>query len=240
MKKRTLLGLILTAILGVLLVFIAFQSQNMANDTPFYSVQIHIEDSEKQGLTGEKEVRATLRAFLMENRDSSALGINAFLLETSLKALPYVQDAQVYWNMDSSLMIDIVNKQAVAMALAPSGNRFITANNEVLPQPQNKWLDLPIITGAADSLELSRSGALLARIAELFSEENIAQLHLNETQVELTPSAYKHRITAHSDGRIDVELEKLAAYYAAHTEEDLEKVKTIDLRFKNQVVTTER
>ena len=187
MKKRTLLGLILTAILGVLLVFIAFQSQNMANDTPF--TPSDIEDSEKQGLTSEKEVRATLRAFLMENRDSSALGINAFLLETSLKALPYVQDAQVYWNMDSSLMIDIVNKQAVAMALAPSGNRFITANNEVLPQPQNKWLDLPIITGAADSLELSRSGALLARIAELFSEENIAQLHLNETQVELTPSA---------------------------------------------------
>lgn len=240
MKKRKLFGLILTTMLGALLVFIAFQSQIIADNTLFYSVQINIEDAEKQGLTNKKEVRTQLEAFLMENKDSSALGINIFLLETSLKALPYVQDAQVYWNMDSSLMIDIVNKQAVAVAHAPLGNRFITTNNEVLPQPQNKWLDLPIVTGSSDSLVLSRSGELLARVAKLFSEENIAQLHLNETQVELTPSAYAHSITAHSDGRIDAELGKLAAYYAAHTEEDLEKVKTIDLRFKNQVVTTER
>jgi len=36
------------------------------------------------------------------------------------------------------------------------------------------------------------------------------------------------------------ELKKLAAYYAAHTEEELKDIKRIDLRYKNQVVTTSR
>ena len=45
---------------------------------------------------------------------------------------------------------------------------------------------------------------------------------------------------AHTDERMGRELKKLAAYYAAHTEKELIDIKRIDLRYKNQVVTTSR
>ena len=240
MKKRKFLGGLLLILLLSGLVGAGIGSKNYVNNAKFYGVEVSIEDIDKQELITEKQVRRAVDAFLEEQSDSIALSLNVFLLETSIKALPYVKEAQVYWNMDSSLVVEVSSKSAIAMAYASESNFFITSENEVLKQPKGKWLDLPIITGTADSAKLSEAGKMLQGMSSIVSGKSIAQLALDSQTIELVPRSYQHVAKAHSGKRLEGELKKLAAYYAAHTEEELNQIKRIDLRYKNQVVTTSK
>lgn len=240
MKKQRILGVLLLLILLSGVVFAGMSSEAYVESIGFKIVEISIEDPVNQRLVTEQEVRSTVNDFFEEQNDSSALRLNAFLLETSVLSLPYVAEAQVYWNMDSSIVVEVVSKEVVAMAYSPEGNAYITSENEVLPQPQKHWLDLPIITGSNDSAQLALSGLLLERMAPVMPRESVAQITLEAEEVKLVPRAYPHVAKAHSDERLERELQKLAAYYAAHSDEELKQIKRIDLRYKNQVVTTTR
>ena len=240
MKKRKVLGMLLLLVLAIGLILAGVASEEYVQNTAFSKLEISIEDPSKQGLTTEKLLEKTVAQFFEQQSDSVALNIDAFLLETSVEALPYVKEAQVYWNMDSSLVVEVLSKTAVALAYAGEDNYFIASNHEVLKQPKGKWLDLPVITGTADSSMLAEAGMMLEKMANIVHENSIAQLAVDSGTVELVPRAYQHVAKAHSDERLDGELKKLAAYYAAHTEEELKEIKRIDLRYKNQVVTTSR
>ncbi len=240
MKKRKLFGLILLLILLSGLVLGWILSKNYVKSVAFHKVVIKIEDSDKQGLTSQEQVKKEADQFLSKSSDSSVFRIDAFLLETSLEAMPYVKEAQVYWNMDSNLVIEVINKSVLAIAYGTEHNFFISKKMEVLEQPNGKWLDLPVITGTSDSLALSNAGRILNRICSIIGKESIAQLALDSSTLEIVPRAYQHVVKAHTDERMEHELQKLAAYYAAHTEKELKDIKRIDLRFKNQVVTKSR
>jgi cell division septal protein FtsQ len=240
MKKRKLSGLILLIALVSSLVLGAIFSSNYVEKAAFQKVIIEIKDVDKQGLTMEEQVQKEVDQFLSISSDSTALGLNAFLLETSIEALPYVKEAQVYWNMDSNLVVEVINKSVLAIAYGTERNFCISKKMEVLEQPNGKWLDLPVITGTSDSTALSNAGRTLNKMSSIISKESIAQLAVDSSTLEMVPRAYQHVVKAHADERMERELKKLAAYYAAHTEEELKDIKRIDLRYKNQVVTTSR
>ena len=73
------------------------------------------------------------------------------------------------------------------LAYAGEDNYFITSNHEVLKQPKGKWLDLPVITGTADSSMLAEAGMMLQKMANIVHENSIAQLAVDSGTVELVP-----------------------------------------------------
>ena len=240
MKKRKVLGMLLLLVLAFGLILAGVASEEYVQNTAFSKLEVSIEDPSKQGLTTEKLLEETVAQFFEQQSDSVALNIDAFLLETSVEALPYVKEAQVYWNMDSNLVVEVINKSVLAIAYGTEQNFFISKKMEVLEQPNGKWLDLPVITGTSDSAALSNAGRTLNKMTSIISLESIAQLAVDSSTLEIVPRAYQHTVKAHPDERMERELKKLAAYYAAHTEEELKDIKRIDLRYKNQVVTTSR
>jgi len=56
----------------------------------------------------------------------------------------------------------------------------------------------------------------------------------------LIPQGYPHRILANTGKELAGDLRKLSAFYAAKPTQELEDIKSIDLRYKNQVVSTTR
>jgi len=87
-----------------------------------------------------------------------------------------VKEAQVYWNMDSNLVVEVINKSVLAIAYGTEQNFFISKKMEVLEQPNGKWLDLPVITGTSDSAALSNAGRTLNKMTSIINLESIAQL----------------------------------------------------------------
>ena len=112
MKKRKVLGMLLLLVLAFGLILAGVASEEYVQNTAFSKLEISIEDPSKQGLTTEKLLEETVAQFFEQQSDSVALNIDAFLLETSVEALPYVKEAQVYWNMDSSLVVEVMSKTA--------------------------------------------------------------------------------------------------------------------------------
>ena len=124
MKKKRLLYTTLSVILGSGLIFCTVLSKNHWKSAAFKNVDIRFQYSDNQAVVVGSEVSPLIDEFLASQPDSSALSVPAFLLETSLEALPYVADAQVYWNLKESLVITIEAKQAKAKVYM-NGQQFL-------------------------------------------------------------------------------------------------------------------
>ncbi len=242
MKKKRLLYTTLSIVLGTSLLFSAVLSIQHWKNAEFSRVEINFQYPDKQALVVKTEVEPLITAFLAENSDSSALRIPSFLLETSLEALPYVADAQVYWNLNQSLMVTVVSKQAKAKVFMNDQQFLLTQAHELLPAPRQTPLDLPIITGVKDSTTATNAGTLLDEViaSPAFTSDGLAQMEVNASNVVLIPQGYPHRITANTGIELAGDLRKLSAYYAATPTQELEDIRSIDLRYKNQVVSTTR
>ena len=120
MKKKRLLYTTLSVILGSGLIFCTVLSKNHWKSAAFKNVDIRFQYSDNQAVVVGSEVSPLIDEFLASQPDSSALSVPAFLLETSLEALPYVADAQVYWNLKESLVITIEAKQSEGIYERPA------------------------------------------------------------------------------------------------------------------------
>ena len=114
MKKKRLLYTTLSVILGSGLIFCTVLSKNHWKSAAFKNVDIRFQYSDNQAVVVGSEVSPLIDEFLASQPDSSALSVRAFLLETSLEALPYVAEAQVYWNLNSTLVVELRATQARA------------------------------------------------------------------------------------------------------------------------------
>jgi len=241
-KIQRVLGTITLVLLLTSVGIASFFSEKRWENEALESVNINIEYPDNQELVVELEVQKVISSFFEAEEDSNALSVNAFLLETDLKALPYVADAQVYWNMQQTLEVQLTAKQVKAQWIGPAGTALLTKENEVLSKPKRTSLDLPVITGVADSTEAAMAGVWLERITKgpAFELGSVAQLDMREDAVAIVPKGYNHVVLANKDERLEEDMKKLAAYYGTLSEEELAELKRIDLRYKNQVVTTTR
>lgn len=242
MKKKRLLYTALSIIFGTGLIFSAVLSMQHWKNAAFSTVEVKFYYPDNQALVVSSEVEPLITSFLAAQPDSIALKTPAFLLETSLEALPYVADAQVYWNLNESLVVTVVSKQAKAKVFMNDQQFLLTQTHELLPAPRQTPLDLPIITGVNDSTTAARAGTLLDVVfaSPAFTSDGLAQMEVNASNVVLIPQGYAHRITANAGNELAGDLRKLSAYYAATPTQDLEEIRSIDLRYKNQVVSTTR
>lgn len=229
---------IVTGIGCMIWVFIVAQ-QSSSNWTVTNS-DIDIEYSENQLVIDETKVQDMVETFLAQQPDSAVLDMDLQLLETSLESLPYVAEAQVYWNLNNTLAVELRAIQVRAKILMEQSKFLLTQEGAVLPAPSFAQIDLPICTGIHDSDEAAATKIALDVIdaSKCYNENGIAQIHFNDTKIIITPRGTSHNVTVNRDKRLSMDLEKLAAYYAANTEEKLDAIRHLDLRFKNQVITT--
>ncbi|MEJ6759636.1 MAG: hypothetical protein QMB18_01525 [Schleiferiaceae bacterium] len=242
MRKQRIFGVIIAILLFAGLITVRSLSMIHWNEVQFSKVDISIQFPDNQTLIFNSNLQPVINTFLEEQGDSNALTVNAFLLETSLEALPYVADAQVYWNMDQRLKIALVSKQVKAVVMIGATTFLVTTENEVLKKPLEAIVDVPVITGVKDSSEAAAAGVTLHRIylSQVFNDANLAQLDQSEDRLAIVPKGYNHTVWLNSDERLTDDLNKLTAFYAANTPEKLDDFKRIDLRYKNQVVSTTR
>ena len=238
-KMRFIRSIGLVVALGVL-IWVAVGAQLNAHLWTISDVQISFEYPENQLVIDEERVSNVVHEFLQSQQDSAALTMDMHLLETSLNTLPYVAEAQVYWNLNDTLVVELRAIQARAKIHMDQSNYLLTLEGAVLPAPKFSQIDLPICTGLLDSLEAAESVKVLDIIeaSYAFSNSNIAQIHFEKDKILFTPRGANHNITANRDHRLVDDLKKLAAFYNAKNEEELAALSHLDLRFKKQVVTT--
>lgn len=191
--------------------------------------------------------------------------INTRQIEALIQANPYVENADVFVNINNDLMVNVREKTVVLRIFnQKNGGYYIDKDAQILPLSEqysprvlivNGYLDVPYVKGFKsiyDSVyyRASANGHVLAELFKLahlirentFLDAQISQVYINSKgEFDLIPQLGNQLIHFGDSNDAANKLEKLETFYKkALTKAGWEKYKTINLKYKGQVVCTKK
>ena len=177
--------------------------------------------------------------------------INLFSLEKQLKKNPWVLNANIYFDQQSILHVDVQQRTPVARIFSPEGNSFyIDDSLYLLPLKTSDVVELPVFTNfntsganATDSAVMRRITGLSAVISkDPFWMAQVEQININADGIfEMITQLGDQRVSLGNGNNWDAMLTKLRKLYQhLGVEHGWTKYESIDLQFKDQVVCVRR
>lgn len=205
---------------------------------------------------------------LILQEESEILGypvgrINTRKIEKKLRSLPYIKSAEIYYDLEGILFVDVVQRKPVARVITRSGESFYLDEEGYLFRPRGVFT--PHILIGNGYFPVSRELAKAGNLSELsdkkefskwndflnlscFIERNefwksqIVQVFLNSKgEFELIPRVGAHQIIFGEAKEIPEKFEKLMTLYKDGLDyEGWNNYGKINLKYKNQVICTKR
>lgn len=161
--------------------------------------------------------------------------------------IPYVWHAEIEVEPSGNLLVQIRERQPLAMLAEGSPKRYVDAEGVVLPLVLGKTVDLPLLYGftaaeAGDTLQ-GEAFAAASRFLQTLRERTVSDATISE--VAWTPGEGIVALTHENGvkllfGREDYgrRLQNWEAFYAEVVRrEGIQNMREIDLRFRGQIVT---
>lgn len=223
-------------VLWVVLISVATGSNKHWKNAQVSGVQLDLVDEGNQRLLSIVDLSPKVRQWWSTQRDSAALQVDTYLLETILNEHPLVANAQVTWNLKDDLRVKVQVEQAVAHVRIGTERHLLNTAFDLIPAPQKVHLDLPVITGTTDSASAYETALVLQHIQESGAVARVAQLDVAAKHYTLVPQGWNHVVLLSKEHNLGRQLGKLKAFYNAQSTAELKEIKKIDVRYKNQVV----
>lgn len=231
--------------------------KNGENQVPSTEIKIYRET--QQGFLNVEDIRTELQT--IHNLDSikvNSLRIKS--LEQQLLKDPYVQSADAYTDIEGHLIVHVHEKDPVLRIFnKKSKGYYVTADGDILPLSNkysakvfmvNGYLSIPYqeeFTRVTDTVYKDTKLKDILKLTNTlrkseFLKSQINQIYINsKMEFELVPEFGSHIIVLGDLSDLDKKLRKLNAFYQqALLEEGLNKYKTINLKFDNQVVCVKK
>jgi cell division protein FtsQ len=233
---------------------------------PFSGLEVRIDKTDGNQFLSESEIEETVYAIGYQ-RDKDAIGsVDIGDLERRFDQFPFVEKAQVYTTLTGQIRVDITQRKPIIRVFNSYGDSFlidengrpmplsdvftsrvIVANGAIPYQYQKLPREIQIFdnqTTEGKNLELLRT---LHYLAKTFDSHPIwsaqfKQMYVRENgDIELIPAVGNHIILIGGKEHLAEELTKLLVLYR----EGLNKLgwneyRTINLKFKNQIVCEKR
>lgn len=167
--------------------------------------------------------------------------INTALLEESLDSHPLIDKSEVYFTLDGSVTVDIQQHKAIARVRTAEGDVYMNRYGAAIPRSKNHSANVPMITGHIDSIHWQEAYFFLQVLGDSdWLSNNIEGLDRDSTGLyTVYPRFGRHRIIWGAPDNNDTKVEKLEVFYAYLEQENrMDDIRTIDLRYSNQVVST--
>ncbi|MGB0177358.1 MAG: cell division protein FtsQ/DivIB [Owenweeksia sp.] len=165
--------------------------------------------------------------------------INIPLLEESLDNHPSIRKAEVYSKLDGSLRIDVYQKQPVARVQNYSAAFYIDEQGDSMALSSGFSARVPLVTGKID---VETQGKIYHFFRGLQSDEfykdffSGLKVEQNNEWV-LYPKPGRHTVMLGIPEELEGKLKKLKSFYKnISAAENIDRVKTINLKYKDQVI----
>lgn len=183
---------------------------------------------------------------IVDNQEDSIVGkalnlINTALLEESLENHPLINEAEVYFTLDGRISVDVVQHRAIARVRSGGEDVYMNEYGERFPRSKNHSANVPMITGHIDSSHWQEAYHFLQLLDDSsWLGGNLEALQRDSTgHYTVYPRIGRHHIIWGDLDDSESKLQKLAVFYSfLEKEGQMNEVKTIDLRFNDQVVST--
>lgn len=175
--------------------------------------------------------------------------INLALLERVIEKKSWVKNAELYFENNNILHVDINQNQAIARLITVNGNSYyLDELGKRLPIKSNATTRVMVITNFPSDREklATPDSLLLAQVTSLanlisvdsFWNAQIAQINIDfNGKFELIPTLGNQTIIFGNIENAKEKFEKLLAFYkSAWIKNGINTYSTLDLRFTNQIV----
>ena len=253
------------AVLGVVALFVLLVAAvSASNETRLKHVVVKIDYAGENFFIDEDQIEETIFD-LGYSIDSTLLrDINPGNLEHLLENNAFIQEAEVYAELNGDLHLDVKARKPVVRVFNDLGiSVYIDHEGSIMPLSSKFTARVPVANGNITLMLHQYIGKNISELAELtdhpdvevlvdiytvaqtcskskFWSSQINQLYVNrDKEIELIPRVGDHHILIGHSNDLDKKLNKLKYFYA----EGLDKTgwndyKVINLKYANQVVCT--
>ena len=217
-------------------------------------LRITLLDSAANRFVTRVEVESIITSYLGEIIGKQNSEINLSVIEELLNQRSAIKESEVYLYRNGTMQIDITQRRPIIRIQTKNGGFYVDETEFVFPLSDKFTSYVPIVSGNIPlNLNSNHRGKamddynkFLPKILELGMflnsnpawDDQIDQIYIsNEGDVILTPRVGEHKIIFGDLNDISHKFEKLNAFYKnILPQEDGEKYKIINLKYKNQIV----
>jgi len=252
MKKLLLVATVLSA--AVLFVIVLTSAIKKQNQLVCRNIQVKIDYDSGLAFLNEAEIKDKIDYMCGGSITGKPLtGIDFRNIERTVRKNPFVADAEIFVNQQQEVVVDIVQKRPILRIINNDGvSYYISEKNERMPLSDNFTSHVAIALGnVAMHKDTKRDSAVQAALYKLilfvrkddFLNALVDQVYVQEDgEMEVIPKIGGQTIRFGGvDENMAEKFDRLKIFY----NEGLRKVgwdkyKTIDLRYKDQVVCDKR
>ena len=163
-------------------------------------------------------------------------------LENRLKSNAMIKTAEVYLAIDGKVQADVIQRKPIAR-VNTNASYYIDDEGEYMPLSKNFTAHVPLVTGAIEKNNLINVFTIASKIVnDEFLKAHIVEIHQNQDQtIVLKTRVFDFEIELGDLKELDKKINNLKAFYQkAKKDETLNKYRTVNLEFNNQVVCTKK
>jgi cell division protein FtsQ len=248
MNKNIIKSLVLVG--NCVLIVACFMGAHYFNrNSTIKSVEISIQNDERGGFIGKKDVYQMLIAH--RNIAEGITKIRDLDLESMEKiasANPWIDSANVYVANDRTLYIDIVQKTPILRLVnGDKAQYYLDKNAEVIPLNFEYPVDVPVVTTRTLGLTAVDRGLMQKFVyvasaigADTFWDNMITQINLcDNNDFELVPLVGKHTITIGDTSYLQDKLSRVYTFYKqAMPKIGWDAYTTLNVKNRGQIVAS--
>jgi len=249
-KKRVVQTLWLLAGVGTIILFGAAMEKK--KNKLCTDVKIEIANADEQMFIDEKDVLDIIN--LNGHSDQKIISaVNLRILETALEANPWVKNAEMFFDNNQVLHVDIEERKPIARIFCASGNSFYVDSNGLrLPLSDKLSAKVPVFTSfPSDKAILSESDSLMLEqvvhlgkfiVADSFWMAQIAQIDITpKATFEIIPTIGDQIIAIGIADDLENKFNRLYTFYKqAWFQNGINTYERLDVQFNNQVVAVRK
>jgi cell division protein FtsQ len=207
-------------------------------------IEIVVKDSLEKHFVNEADIVSILKKSSLNPKGKKMSEINTHKIEMTLLKNEMIKTVDVYKTPSAKIKMNIIQKRPILRVLGNSDSYYIDNQGDFMPISYRYAVHVPIVTGYAEKEfvkeELYKFALFLQK--DDFWNNQIDQIYIRaDKEVELVPRVGQfHIILGEIDGFED-KLQNLKIFYKqAIPVMGWNKYKTVNLKFKNQIVCTHK
>ena len=250
-KILHVVGMVIWIMIGASIVTLLVSAIKKETSTSCKEAIVTFNDKKNYRMLSEQEI---FSALWPSEKNQFPIGkqtkdFDLYKLEKQLEKNPWVLSADLYFDQNQRMHIDINQREPIARVFTPNGNSyFMDEAFFILPVKSNDIISLPVFTNfyfnttaasKADSAVLQRIASLSTFIlADSFWMAQIEAININaDNSFEMTPQVGNQLIVLGDRSDWTNVFGKLKSFYQyINAESEWGKYSKIDLQFKNQIV----
>ncbi|MCR5646416.1 MAG: cell division protein FtsQ/DivIB [Bacteroidales bacterium] len=242
---KKILRIVLWVVTGAALIVLFVAGRKWYLETPLKGIQIHLERSHSDGFVQKDSLMAYAEAVSGLRQHAKISSVDMQRISKLLSDNPWIERGSAFIDLNDTLSITAKEYEPVLRVFGVDGRSvYVTAEGTLIPSSPHYTPHLLIASGNFEEQSGIAEALAIAQAinADAYLTEHIGQIYRNQDQeFEVTVNNLPAKVILGDTTDLDSKLLRLRTLLEKYNNtEELIEYKTLDIKYKNQIVCTKK